>query len=149
MNDGKIGVITEPIINIENGQIIAFKVKTGLLAPKKMISLIDIVVLDPKIVIIKGPECVISPDEVIRAKESLDKHFTLMRAKAYTKNNHYLGRIEDAVIDNEANIITKFYIKHFLQNRILPAERVIEIKKNRIIFDDSIDNPEIRSGIAA
>lgn len=147
---GKIGEIGNPIINIDNGQLLAFHIQMpGFLQPKKVISLIDIIVFDPKVVIINGPESVIEPKEVVRIQESIEKKFTLLKAKAYTQNNVYLGRIEDIVIDTESNTISKYYIKNFIRNRILPAEKVVEIKKNKVIFSDSIISPEATEGIPA
>ena len=144
---GKIGEIGDPIINIDNGQLLAFHVLTpGLFSPKKVISLIDIIVFDPKVVIVNSPESIIDPKEVVRIQDSIEKKFTLMKAKAYTQNNNYLGKIEDVVIDSDSNTITKYYIKNILRNRILSSEKVIEIQKNKIIFDNSVISPETTIG---
>lgn len=146
---GKLGELGEPIINPENGQLLAFHIlPDNFLSPKKIITLTDIIILDPKVVVIKNPECLIEPNEVVRIKKSLEDKITFLKTKCYTQNGAYLGKVEDAVIDNEACMIIKYYIKSMLQNRILPAERVVEIKKNKIIFDNSVIEPNIESGNA-
>ncbi len=150
IGDGKVGDLGEPVINIENGQLLAFHIKTGSFFPeKKLISLVDIIVLDSKIVIIKSPDSLIDPNEVVRVKASLETHFTLMKAKAYTLNGTYLGRIEDAVIDTDQNSITKYYIKNMLQSRIFHADSVVEIKKNKIIFENSVLDLQTTKGATA
>lgn len=147
IGSGKIGEIGDPIINIDNGQLLAFHIlPTGLFQPEKVISLVDIIVFDPKVIIINKPESVIEPKEVVRIQESIEKKFILKKSKAYTQNNTYLGKIEDAVIDSDSNSISKYYIKNIFRNRILPSEKVIEIKKNKIIFSDSVNENETEAG---
>jgi uncharacterized protein YrrD len=143
---GKLGELGNPIVNPRNGQLLAFHVlSNSLFGPKNIISTTDIIVFDPKIIVINNPSSVINPKEVVRISESLEQKITLMKTKAYTQNKIYLGRVEDAVINSETYTIVKLYLKHFLQSRILPTDKIVEIKRNKIIFDDSVIAPNIEA----
>ncbi|MDO8513804.1 MAG: hypothetical protein Q7S37_04855 [bacterium] len=141
---GKLGELGNPIVNPSDAHLLAFHVlPSTLFGRKKIISITDIIVLDPKIVLINSPESIIDSQEIIRVKESADQQISLLKTKAYTKSKVYLGRVEDIVIDSETNMIIKYYIKHIIQSRILPADKVVETKHNKIIFDDTVIAPNV------
>lgn len=141
----KLGELGDPIINPLNGQLLAFHVVTGPFTKKKIISLTDIVVLDPRVILVNKEDCIIDLQEIVRANQSFERKITLLKTKAFTQSNNYLGRVQDVVIDSETNCIIKYYLKYYLQDKILPADKVIEIKPNRIIFDDSVNTPTIQT----
>jgi uncharacterized protein YrrD len=146
---GKVGELGDVIIDPENGKLLGFKIKKTLINPIQVVSISDIMALDPRVVIINSEESIIAPEEIIRISEVLKKKYKIIGAKATTESKSNLGKVEDVVIDSETSSIVRFYLKGLVRSRILPTEYVIEIKPKQIIFSDKVNNAPIASEAAA
>ncbi len=146
---GKLGELGEPIVDPQNGRLIAFFVSGGIFEPKKIISIGDILMLNPQITIVNNPDSVLPPNEIVRVDQFIKSRIKFLKSKACTKNKTYLGTIEDVVIDTETQSIIKYYIKNIIRDRILPSDLVVEIQPDKIIFEDSVLDRQTAAGAAA
>lgn len=141
MNAGRVGELGDIIIDPVSAQISGFFVKTPLFSPLKIIVKSDIIMIDRHAVLINNPDNIVTIDEVIRLKEIICKKFKIINLKAQTENKLYLGHIEDIVIDNETIMITKYYLRNLMTNRIISAEKLIGFKNNYAVFCDDCAGP--------
>ena len=80
----------------------------------------------------------VSPDEIVRIKEVLDRDITILNIKARTEAGKSLGKVENFLIDTETEMVTKYYLRDLLGNaRVFPAEKVVSID-NFITFTDDV-----------
>ena len=134
-----VGNINKIIVNPENGKVLAFLV-FRLFQKPKLVLLEDVLELSQNGILINNEESLISPIEVIRVDSLLRQRIEILNMKAKTKSGKYLGRVEDYLIDPQTSSIAKFYLKGsiFSSSLILPMDKVVEIKKNTVIFSDDL-----------
>lgn len=132
---GKAGRITDILIDTTDGRIAAFFVSNGHM---KIIAPIDIVFFGQAIVV-SDFEDIIDADELIKAKETIEKDIFILKSRVETKKGAYLGRVYDYFIDTSFYGLTKIVVyKSYMglfktPERIIPAKDIIEIKKGLII----------------
>ncbi len=138
---GKLGELGQLIIDGHNGQILGFCLHRQFpFGPQKIISMVDIIAIDRRVVVINNPDSIVASDEVIRIHKVMKEGLRLLSAKAVTENGQYLGKVYDLLICNEPPIVVRYYMRHYVKNRILPAEKVVRITKKAIVFSDDVMN---------
>ncbi len=147
----KIAEIRRILVDPESGSILGFLVSAGgIFSPKKVISSIDIRDWDKNGLVTESSNNLIEPSDVVRMKEVLTQDFDLFGLKAKTESGKNLGSIENFLIETETNCVIKYYLKDLvLKARIYPAEKVVRIEKNAIIFMDDVEIPSGVAGAAA
>lgn len=135
----KIGEVDKIVINPENGEIIGLLVKTGgFFKSFKLLSSQDIIDIDKNGAVTKNEENLLEIEEIIRAKKILEKKITVLGQRAITKSKKSLGKISDLLIDSETLAITKYYISSLFEERIIPADKVLKITKEAVVFSDDV-----------
>lgn len=139
----KIGNVKDIIINSENGEILGLKITpNGFFAKDKILSRVDIIDCDNNGIVVKSEDSLVEPEEIVAIKNALKQNINLINSKAITESKENLGKINDLLIETDTFSITKYYIKGFWQDKILPNDKVIKIKKGEVIFaNDAITEP--------
>ncbi|MGA2666729.1 MAG: PRC-barrel domain-containing protein [Patescibacteria group bacterium] len=147
----KIAEIRKILVDPESGSVLGFLVSAGgIFSPKKVISSVDIRDWDRNGLVTESPNNLINPIDIVRIKEVLTQDFDLFGLKAKTESGKNLGSIENFLIETETNCVIKYYLKDLvLKARIYPAEKVVRIEKNAIIFMDDVEIPSGVAGAAA
>jgi len=140
-SQSKVGVIRSIVFDPQNGKVLAFLVQTGgLLSANRALSTIDVAEIDKQGLVIKSQEELVPIEEIIRLKDVLKRKIPILGQVAKTESGRGLGRISDVLIDCQTMAIVKYYLKGlFVGERILPAENVVEIKKEGVIFQEDIE----------
>jgi len=137
----KIGDIEELIIDPENGHFLGFMVKTGLFSEKVLAS-IDVSDWDPNGIVIENEEYLVSLEEIVKIKQIVNEGLILRQMKAKTESGKNLGKVENFLLDTNANIVVKYYLRDLMgDTRVIGADRVIRIEKKTVIFSDDIVIP--------
>ena len=136
----KIGQVSLVIFDPDDFSIAAIEVAIGSFIFKKMLYLSskDVVDVDKNGLVVKNSEVLVEKNEIVRINKIIKDRTPIINQKAYTKNNKYLGKIFDLLIDTNSLTIDKFYISSFWHERILPRNRVIKVTKYAVIFSDDV-----------
>ena len=142
-SESKIGDVREILIDPENGRLLGFLVATGgMFSAKKALSVTDIKDWDPNGLVTESRENLVSPSEIVRIKEVLEKKIILIGMKAKTESGKSLGEVEDLLVDSETQSVAKYYLRDLLgHTRILTPDKVIKIEKEIIFVDDISEVP--------
>jgi uncharacterized protein YrrD len=140
-----IGEIREPIVDPENGRVLAFDVGTGFLAKRLILSANDIIEWQRNSLIVYGMNVLVEPTEVKRVLDLIKKRFKLIGKRATTQKGLALGRVSDIYIDTTTGMVAKYNLSHHIlisfldEGRIIPANMVVKIdNKKGVIFKDSV-----------
>jgi len=135
-----LGEISDVVFDHENGNILGFLLKTkGFLSKPQAISTNDVVTFHRKVIILNSSDSVVEIPEVVRLQKEIDSKIKILEARAITESGKRLGSIENLLINTETGSIIKYYIKSVIAGRrIIPAEKVIEIKKEGVIFSEDV-----------
>lgn len=142
----KIAEIEKILVDPNNGNVLGFLVRPGgFFSLRKVISAVDIREWDPNGIVTETINNLVGEDEIVRIKEVLDQDIDLFTMKAKTKSGKRLGAVEDFLIDTATSCVMKYYLNDLVSgSKVFPADKVIKIEKNVIIFED--DTAEIPAG---
>ena len=149
-----IGKIREPIIDPNNGKVLAFDVRVGFLTKRVILSSTDIIEWQHNALIVYGMNVLVEPIEIKRVFDLIKKRARILGKKALTQKGIKLGRIEDVYIDATTGMVAKYNISHHIfanfieEGRIIPANLVVKIDKKGVIFKDSVAEGDKRKATA-
>lgn len=139
---GEFGQVRDIVVDPNNGRILALAVHPpGWFARMRYLATQDILDFDDQGIIINDPESVADRHELIRVEQALASHIKILGQAAVTESGRSLGTIDDVLVDLEAWLIAKYYIKHLMSERILPAEDVHSITPKAVVFFDRVNGP--------
>lgn len=104
----------------------------------------DIAEYAPRMIVARDKEVVIAAQEVVGLPELINRKLSLTGFRAETDKGKVLGTVSDFVFDTITSRIQKYHIQ---PNRltgglhgglILPASKVVGIKKRRLVFADDV-----------
>lgn len=64
---------------------------------------------------------------------------------AQTESGERLGRVHDLFIEANTGAITRYHLRHFFQERIIPQQYLVAITPERIVFKDEVAKPQFNS----
>ena len=144
--DGEpLGIIKKILINFDKGKVIGF-----IIGRNKIISPIDIMTWEDYIKI-NNKDDIVSETEIIEVKTYIKDKRKIIGSKVITEKGKLLGKVIDYTINSnfyslEKLIVKKTFLKFIKFNKqIIPANEIIEIKKNKIIVKE--DTKDIKVGI--
>ena len=132
---GRASRITDILIDSKNGSIAAFFVAGGRM---KIIAPMDILFFG-QAVVIGDMEDIIDAEELIKAKQIIEKDIWILGSRVKTKKGEDLGNVHDYYVDTTYFGLTKIvvYKSYFglfkTPERIIPSADIIDIKKDLII----------------
>ena len=149
---GRIGTITEPVINPHNLHIDGFY--CDIINQKNVQILLDIHVRDfsGKGIIIDDPEDLSESDELVRLRQIITMHFELL-GKTVMVNKKKIGKVSDFAIDSDGLFIQKFYIQPRVwqsfkqENLVFDRTNVIEVTDTYIAFSGPEQTEQVMSAI--
>ena len=135
----KIGKINKVIINPDNGELMGFIIKQNkFFAKDKILSSQDTIEIDRNGIVTPTEENLLEIDEIVRIKEIINQNIPIFGQNAITESKQNIGKINDFLIDTDMNTIVKFYIHGIFHDKIFPANKVIRIDKNAVVFSDDV-----------
>jgi sporulation protein YlmC with PRC-barrel domain len=140
---GVIAVAAEPIINPNNLKIEGFYCVDRF---DKKISLIllyqDIREIIPQGIVVNDHEVLSQKDDIIRLKDLINLHFSLLGKPVVTDTNAKIGRVNDFAVEVESMFIQKLYVSQALRKSLstsalsVDRSQIIEITDRKIIIND-------------
>lgn len=135
--DEHAGAIDRIIIDPADGLVRALGVRPpGLFTKEAYLATTDIMTVVREGVVIRDAEQVTDLDELIRVQEILKQKTPIIGQPAKTVGGQQLGRVDDLLVDLDLWMVTKYYLRALLDERILPADQVHSITKQAVIFLD-------------
>ncbi len=142
----RLGRIGDVIINPDSGKVAGF-----FLAPsnKKVIAAIDVLSWTDYVKI-SDEQDIVETDEVIQINNILEQNIPVFRNKVYTKDGDYVGVVIDIGFDNKFFSLTCLVVaKGFLgivfwDKKIIAAQDILEITKNKIIIKNLVKPVKMR-----
>jgi uncharacterized protein YrrD len=134
----RVGTVSDIIIDPDSGGLLGFVVKSGLLGSNKVLSFHDVTGIDHSVILVKEPESVLPVAEVAPIKHALADRRKLLKGKVVTEGGTNLGRVTDVVINTDTAMVTKLYISHVLEERIVSAEKIVKVTKDHIVVKDDV-----------
>lgn len=136
----KIGSIDFPVFDGKQARLVGFQVvQTGIV--KKFRGLL----FDDIVEITRSDVQVAAASSLQTNLKSLDEHFqeygSVVGVTAKTESGKRLGKVLDVVIETGSGRITRFYIRNFLQERIIPVQFLVTITPREVIFKDVVSQP--------
>ncbi|MBD3270430.1 hypothetical protein GF376_02795 [Candidatus Peregrinibacteria bacterium] len=135
-----IGRVSKPIIDVQNGQVLGFKIAARgvhILVPT------DIQEWNSDFILTTSNFEIYSPQDIVRLERSISAKISIKNKKVYTKSNNFLGKVKDYSIDTNAMVMDSLYVNQKLfkiltiRRRIIKQKDIVEIKHNKIIVKDS------------
>lgn len=135
----KIGTVKQFIFNPDDGSLLGLLVSTGGWFSKNMVlSAQDIIDFDRNGIVTKLEENLVGVDSIVRVKNVLRDRISVLGQNAITESKNRIGKISDLLIDTETLCIVKYYIHGFIQEKILPANKIIKITPKAVIFSEDV-----------
>ncbi|MDX9970438.1 MAG: PRC-barrel domain-containing protein [Candidatus Gracilibacteria bacterium] len=135
-----VAILRDFVVDCEKGKIVALVVnkRRNLIVTEQDISGYEFF---PRI---KGDDCIIEGVDVVRVYEIQKKGLFLIGNRVVTEKGKYLGVCEDFSFDDTEFRIKKIFVSrrilHFfsVEDRIIPLEDIVEVKKSKIIVKDDL-----------
>lgn len=136
----KLATTSDVVIDPKDGRFLGFIIKVGSLFPKEqLVATKDIVQLLPTAVLVDNADRISDIDDVIRVRELYKKHFGILNKGVRTKSGKFLGKVDDFLISDEAQMLAKIYVKHLLVDRIIPYSAIVKIDEKKITVKDDFE----------
>ncbi len=140
-----LGEIVSWVVSPIQQKLVAFTLtKFGAWQKMKVVVPSDIVEYAPKMIVVQSQTAVIAPDEIAGLTELLDNRMELTGFRAETETGKLLGVVSDFVFDTIGSTIQQYYVQSptilgtLNSDWVLPANRILRIEKNRLVFPDDI-----------
>jgi sporulation protein YlmC with PRC-barrel domain len=153
---GVIAVAAEPIINPNNLKIEGFYCVDRF---DKKISLIllyqDIREVIPQGIVVNDHEVLSQREDIIRLKELIDLHFSLIGKPVVTETKSKIGRVNDFAVELETMFIQKLYVAQALRKSLstsalsVDRNQIIEITDKKIIINDLAQTSSVGAAAVA
>lgn len=124
------------VFDSDDGRVLGFLVKQGIFSKPKALSFTDVTAIDHSVVVTRHPENILPVDEVVRLKHALDQKKPILGQKVITESNINLGKIEDIVLNTDSGQITKLYVRHMLEDRVIGADKIVKVTRENVIVKD-------------
>lgn len=139
-NSTKIGSIDFPVFDGKHARLAGFQVvQTGIV--KKFRGLLFEDIID----ITRTDVQVAATSSLQTNLKTLDQQFqeygSILGVAAKTESGKRIGKVVDVVIETGSGQITRFYLRNFLQERIIPVQFLVSITPREIIFKDVVSQP--------
>ena len=137
-----IGKVDELVFDPASGRLLALGVRPhGWFVAKKFLAAGDILGTEPGFVITRKNDDLATLEHLPRVAETLKKRTRILKKAARTESGEKLGVVVDVLLETERWQITKYYLRSFFAERILPAEDVHSITRRAVIFFDRVNQP--------
>ncbi|TSC92836.1 MAG: Uncharacterized protein Athens101428_793, partial [Candidatus Berkelbacteria bacterium Athens1014_28] len=130
----KVGRFFDFFVSDDDGTIEAAIAKpAGFFSKLKFVSKKEIVEISKVAIIVQNEDSLVDSSELVRLHKKEKSRPKIIGARVVTKNNDYLGRVYDYVLDSLTLTIVRLYAAKLWDQRIIPASSIVKIEKNKII----------------
>jgi len=153
---GVIATATEPIINPNNLKIEGFYCADRF---DKKVSLVllyqDIREVIPQGIVVNDHEVLAELEDIIRLKDLIALHFTLLGKPVITESKARVGKVNDFAVELESMFIQKLYVTQALRKSIstsalsVDRNQIIEITDRKIIINDLTQRSSVGAAAVA
>lgn len=143
-----LGKIDFCIFNGKTATLVGFQVaKSGVLKKFAGVSFSDVIDLSRQELVIEN-EAKLMPR--LNEFDTLYKTYgPVVGVSAQTESGERLGRVNDLYIEANTGAITRYHLRHFFQERIIPQQFVVAITPERVVFKDEVAKPQFAGAVAA
>lgn len=136
----KIGSIDFPVFDGKEARLVGFQVvQQGIV--KKFRGLLFDDITD----ITRNDIQIAAATNLQTNLKALDQQFqqygSVVGVAAKTESGKRIGKVFDVVIETGSGRITRFYLKNFLQERIIPIQFLVAITPREVVFKDVVSQP--------
>jgi len=140
-----LGEIVSWIVSPTHNKILAYILtRQSFWKKASVIVPADILEYAPKMVVVRDKESIIDPQEIVGLIELMGDSWEVVGFQAVTETGKVLGRVADLVFETISSSVYQYQIEPvalvggWQDSLTIPANRVIRIEKNRLIFPDDI-----------
>lgn len=140
---GVIATAAEPIINPNNLKIEGFYCSDRFDRKSSLVLLYqDIREVIPQGIVVNDHEVLAHPEDIIRLKDLIALHFTLLGKPVVTETKAKVGKVNDFAVELESMFIQKLYVSQALRKSLstsalsVDRNQIIEITDRKIIIND-------------
>lgn len=114
----------------------------GVLDKENIIPTNEIKAMGSGFVVAKDQNSLSEVNDVVKIKEALKVRAKIIGEKVFTESDQYLGRVNDGTVDVTSYTLERIYVnpplslKRMTKQIMIPAKKIIEIKKDKIIVSD-------------
>jgi sporulation protein YlmC with PRC-barrel domain len=153
---GVIATAIEPIINPNNLKVEGFYCQDRFDKKMSLILLYqDIREVIPQGIVVNDHEVLTQQDDIIRLKDLINLHFTLLGKPVITESKAKIGKVNDFAVELESMFVQKLYVSQALRKSLstsaLSVDRtqIIEITDRRIIINDLTQTSSVQATAVA
>jgi len=130
-----VGRVQQVLVEPSEMKVVGLLIREkGLFGKFKVISILDLIDVEPAAVVINSRQNLVEEKEIVRIGKILKYKFNLIGLPAMTKSMKILGKVTDAVIDSQSGEIVRLYTRYFLQNRVFARSQIEKITWKEIIL---------------
>lgn len=145
-NHSKLGEVAEIILKNEDFQIAGLILKKNVLSKEEhVISELDIIEISNKGVIVQNAEAVLESSELIRIKELIKEGYVGAGQRVVTRSGRYIGRVCNFLVDSSTLMVTKFYTKNLLSEKIFSTHNIVSFEGRTIIIRDDLESAKLKT----
>ncbi|MDO8649998.1 MAG: PRC-barrel domain-containing protein [Candidatus Berkelbacteria bacterium] len=136
----KLGVVDRIVFDGIDAKIAGFQVNlAGVLKRFAALEMMEVISIERDQVVTDDGQT-LSRD--LKHFDELIKHWgTILNVYAKTESGRKIGRVVDVAVDDQTGYITRFYLRDFLRERIIPRRFLVSITPKTIIFKDVVAQP--------
>ena len=112
--------------------------KVNRKGPDALLPWMEISHIDRQVVVSDLPVIPKESDALVQLARSTG---AIIGVRAKTEGGRGLGRINDLFLEAETGLIARFYIRNFLQDRLIPRQFLVAITPKDIIFKYVVETP--------
>jgi sporulation protein YlmC with PRC-barrel domain len=153
---GVIATAIEPIINPNNLKVEGFYCQDRFDKKMSLILLYqDIREVIPQGIVVNDHEVLTQQDDIIRLKDLINLHFTLLGKPVITESKAKIGKVNDFAVELESMFVQKLYVSQALRKSLstsaLSVDRtqIVEITDRRIIINDLTQTSSVQATAVA
>jgi len=139
-NGQKLATVDRVIFDGEKAQIVGFQT-----AQRAVITRFSRLDFDQTLSVGRGEVVIDDQKNLQRDLKLFDQlrhqYGHVIGVAAKTEAGQSIGKITDLLIDGETGLIVRFYLNHYLRERIIPRQFLVSITPRQIIFKDIVNQP--------
>lgn len=133
----RVGSVKKILVDVSSGSIIGYLAGKGFFGKSQYIDAKDVISIDKAGLVVNDLSNLVPVNEVIKAKKALEENIRIFGMPIVSnRTNKTIGRVDDFAISATNSLLMKFYVKRFLEERIIPRSRVIKITKKSILINE-------------
>jgi len=138
--DEKLGNVDRLIFSSATAKLVVIQVvSTKVLKKFTALDYDDVISAERGLVVVD------SANSLTKDLKPLDEEYKktgrVIGVNAVTKSGQSTGKVVDVAFDETTGLITRFYLRQLLTERIIPRSFLVQITPKKIIFEDAINSP--------